>query len=256
MLVKARNGGRQYAGARHVSKEEAGVGTGGGHGGANGSRLGTRARPEQTRQEILSAALREFAREGLAGARTDAIARAAGVNKALISYYFGGKAGLYSAALDHVFSQLVRVLNEVLDQDLRPGEKVLAYAAAHFDFMARAPMLPRLVHREMMQAGRVSSEHVERIATEYLQPLFRRLATVLVEGMEAGEFRRVDPAQFLISMVGAIVHYFASATILRAITQVDPYAPERLAARRAAVLEFIAAGLFAPQVTNAERNTQ
>src|SRR5215470_13930703 len=87
----------------------------------NGSRMGTRARPEQTRQAILNAALREFAREGLAGARTDAIARAAGVNKALISYYFGGKNGLYSATLDHVFSQLVRVLNEVLDQELRPG---------------------------------------------------------------------------------------------------------------------------------------
>src|SRR5438105_11847996 len=86
-------------------------------------RLGTRARPEQTRAAILDAALREFAQESLAGARTDAIARAAGVNKALISYYFGGKDGLYRAALDRVFRELARVLGEVLEQDSPPEEK-------------------------------------------------------------------------------------------------------------------------------------
>src|SRR5438270_8408250 len=189
-----------------------------------GARLGTRARPEQTRQEILNAALREFAQEGLAGARTDAIARAAGVNKALISYYFGGKSGLYRAALDQVFSELSQALIAVLERPLPPRQKILAYVGTHFDFMARAPMLPQLIHREMMQAGRGSNEHVERIAQQYLQPLFRRLAAVLAEGIASGEFRQVEAAQFAISMVGAIVHYFASASIVRAIMRADPYA--------------------------------
>ena len=208
------------------------------------SRLGTRAQPEQTRAAILDAALREFAQESLAGARTDAIARAAGVNKALISYYFGGKEGLYRAALDRVFRELSRRLCQVLDEDLPPKEKILAYAGGHFDFIAQTPMLPRLVHRELMQTGRGATEHVQHITREYLQPVVVRLSATLEEGMRDGVFRRVDPPQFAISMVGVVIHYFTSGNIVRAMMQADPFSPERLAARRAAVLDFISAALF------------
>ena len=52
------------------------------------SNKGTRGQPEQSRKAILDAASLEFATEGIAGARTDAIARSAGVNKALLYYYF------------------------------------------------------------------------------------------------------------------------------------------------------------------------
>jgi len=68
------------------------------------SRLGTRAQPEQSRAAILKAAVAEFAREGVAGARTDSIARSAGLNKALLYYYFKDKEGLYQAVLDEVLA--------------------------------------------------------------------------------------------------------------------------------------------------------
>src|ERR1039458_628157 len=67
-------------------------------------RLGTRGRPKESRASILKAAVAEFAEHGIAGARTDAIARAAHVNKALLYYYFKDKDALYEAVLDHVFS--------------------------------------------------------------------------------------------------------------------------------------------------------
>src|SRR5204862_7090337 len=109
-------------------------------------RLGTRGTPEKSRAALLKAAVREFGQEGLAGARTDAIARAAGVNKALLYYYFGDKDRLYAAVLDHVFGELSHRLIEVLDRDNPPREKILAYAAAHFDYIAHSPLLPRLLH--------------------------------------------------------------------------------------------------------------
>src|SRR5438270_689986 len=87
------------------------------------SRLGTRGQPEKTRAAILKAALREFAEKGMAGARTEAIVRAAGVNKALLYYYFGDKEKLYGAVLDHVFAQLSESLCAALDQQLPPREK-------------------------------------------------------------------------------------------------------------------------------------
>ena len=58
-------------------------------------RLGSRGQPEESRAAILRAAVREFAEHGIAGARTDAIARAARVNKALLYYYFKDKETMY-----------------------------------------------------------------------------------------------------------------------------------------------------------------
>lgn len=212
---------------------------GNGHG-----RTGTRGEPEVTRAAILDAALREFAEKGMAGARTDAIAKSARANKALIYYYFGDKEKLYGAVLDHVFEELSRTLIGVLERNLSPREKVLTYAGTHFDYMARSPLLPQLVHREMMQSGRQASPEVRRIAVQYLRPVFQHLAAMLREGVMGGEFRPVDPRQFTISMIGVIVHYFASAPIAEAITGVDPFTPERLRERRKAVLDVIAAALF------------
>jgi len=99
-----------------------------------------RRQPERTRQAILKAALLEFAQEGMAGARIDHIARAARVNKALLYYYFKDKEQLYGAVLDQVFSGLSERINQVLDRDLPPREKVLAYAGAHFDYIASSPL--------------------------------------------------------------------------------------------------------------------
>src|ERR1022692_4744369 len=82
-----------------------------------GSRLGTRGRPEQSRASILKAAMAEFAEYGIAGARTDAIARAAHVNKALLYYYFKDKDSLYGAVLDQVFGGLIACVGEVLSRD-------------------------------------------------------------------------------------------------------------------------------------------
>src|SRR5438105_12921675 len=112
---------------------------------AQKSRSGTRRRPEESRAAILRAAVREFSREGAAGARTDAIARAAGVNKALLYYYFKDKEALYGAVLDQVFGGLIARVGEVLSLDLQPREKIVAYAGAHFDYIASHPLYPRIV---------------------------------------------------------------------------------------------------------------
>src|SRR3954447_4026536 len=112
------------------------------------ARPGTRGEPEKTRSAILKAAVHEFASEGVAGARTDAIARAAGVNKALLYYYFRDKESLYGAVLDGVFAGLAVRVGAALDSSLPPREKVLAYAGAHFDYIASSPLYPRLVFRE------------------------------------------------------------------------------------------------------------
>jgi TetR/AcrR family transcriptional regulator len=208
------------------------------------ARLGSRGRPAETRAAILDAAVREFAQEGIAGARIDAIARAAGVNKALLYYYFHDKERLYGAALDHVFSGLRQRIFAVLDLGLPPREAILAWAGAHFDFVARAGISPGLLGREMMRAGRHGSPHLQRLARNYFRPVSRRLVAVMQKGMAAGEFRRVDPQHFLFSVIAMIVFYFSSAPLIRLLRGEDPLAPAQIAARRAAVLDLISVALF------------
>lgn len=212
-------------------------------------RLGTRGQPELTRAAILEAALTEFAAEGISGARTDAIARTAGVNKALLYYYFHDKESLYGSALDHVFGGLTQRLEHALKPELTPKQKILAYVQAHFDYLAENPIYPRMVQREMMRATsaaspHMGSPHIRQMVDRYFRPTFMKLAQILQEGIEAGEFRPVQPAQFIPSMIAVIVFYFINTPVVRLIVPGDPLSPERIAERRAAVLDLISAALF------------
>jgi TetR/AcrR family transcriptional regulator len=207
--------------------------------------LGTRNQPEATRDTILRAAAAEFAMEGLAGARMDAIARSAGVNKALLYYYFHDKDALYGAVLDRFFGPMFLRLTGVLDSAAPAGNRILNYARAHFDTIAEAPHYARLFQGEMMSAGRGTSPHLARIVEEYSRPLSLRMQTTLKAGIAGGEFRPVDVLQFIPSMVATIVFYFVTAPVRQLLQGTDPFSPQAIQARRAAVLDQIAAALFA-----------
>ena len=206
--------------------------------------MGSRGKPEESRAAILHAAAHEFAVHGVAGARTDAIAREARVNKALLYYYFKDKETLYGAVLDDAFSGLKNAVFEVLDSQLPAGDKIMAYAGAYFDCIASNQLYPRLMQREMMRAREGHSPHIEKVIKTYIQPIFMRVSEVLREGIAKGEFRAVNPVHFVPSMVAMIVFYFSSAPMMQKIVGFTPLTPERIAERRAAVLDFISAALF------------
>jgi TetR/AcrR family transcriptional regulator len=207
-------------------------------------RRGSRRQPEASRQAILQAALVEFAQEGLAGARMDAIAEAAGVNKALLYYYFRDKDTLYGEVLDGFFAPLHDRVLAVCDQPGTAGQRFLSYAKTHFDSIAESPHYARIFMGELMSASRGGSTHLERIVEKYMLPIGLRVLQLVREGVESGEFRPVDAAQFVPSTIGSIVHYFLTAPLRRKFVHVDPTLEQSIDARRAAVLDFIAAALF------------
>jgi TetR/AcrR family transcriptional regulator len=207
---------------------------------------GSRGEPEKTRAAILQAALEEFSLEGVAGARTDEIARRAGVNKALLYYYYKDKEGLYDAALEQVFSGLAeRVMKVLQTPGLPPRARLLTYLEAHFDYIASAPVYPRLVQREFMRtAGRTLSPAASRIFERYGKPIYARLLQLINEGIASGDFRKIDAGQALTSILGIINFYFISLPAQQVFRPGDPLSPDRIAARRAAVLDFVSAALF------------
>jgi TetR/AcrR family transcriptional regulator len=209
-------------------------------------RMGSRGQPEESRAAILQAAAQEFAEHGIAGARTDAIAREARVNKALLYYYFKDKETLYDAVLDNAFSGLKATVFRVLDSDLAPREKMLAYVGAYFDFIAANQLYPRLMQREMMRREG-QSPHIDKMIKTYIQPIFTRVGELIRKGAADGEFRPVNPVHFVPSMVAMIVFYFSNAPMMQKIVGFNTLTPERIAERRTAVLDFISAALFRPK---------
>jgi len=208
-------------------------------------RRGTRRQPEASRDAILQAALAEFAQEGVAGARMDAIAASAGVNKALLYYYFDDKESLYGAVLDRFFIRLIERVMRELDGGAPLGERLLRYTRAHFDCVAESPHYARLFQGELMSAGRGGSPHLTRIAERYIRPIAMRVTELLQQGIASGEFRKVDPMQFAPSIAAINVHYFVIAPLTRKLFDRDPFSSEAIRQRRAAVLDFVAAALFA-----------
>jgi TetR/AcrR family transcriptional regulator len=210
---------------------------------------GSRGEPEKTRAAILKAALEEFMHEGPSGARTEEIARRAGVNKALLYYYFKDKEGLYTAALEQVLSGLVSRVMTVLDRaDLSPRERMLLYVKTHFDYISGAPGYTRLVQREFMRStGRTLSPPASRLFEREAQPMYMRLIKLVEEGIRCGEFRKVEPHQAIASILGIIIFYFISIPALRLMTPGDPLSTTGIAERRAAVLDFVSSALFIPE---------
>ncbi|HET8825814.1 MAG TPA: hypothetical protein VFM77_11840, partial [Terriglobales bacterium] len=91
------------------------------------------------------------------------------------------------------------------------------------------------------------SSRLQRIAKEYFRPIFSRVAELLAEGVQSGDFRPVNPMHFIPSMVSVIVFYFTTAApIIKIMMGEDPMSTKRIAERRAAVLDFITAALFVP----------
>ncbi len=205
------------------------------------SRAGSRGRPEESRQAILKAALAEFASQGIAGARTDSIAEAAGVNKALLYYYFEDKEGLYRATLEQVFSGLFERERPVLSSPGNAVQKLVTYAVTHFDYISENPSYSRLMQGEMMRAGTGKSPHIQYLADKYFRKLFEALMAILQEGMRRGEIRESDPMNMILSIVGLTVFYFVSTPVARAIGRQDPFSPEALRDRRIALIEHVTA---------------
>ena len=183
---------------------------------------------------ILMAAENAFAERGFAGARTDQIAQAAQVNKALLYYYFKSKRRLYDAVLESLVDQ-----QHAAQRLPQPGAKhldtIVAFVNGYVDFVTAHPNYPRLMQREMMARG----PQLQRIVRDYWSPSQRRLIRAIEEGIRDGEFRDVDPTHTGLSIVAMTVFYFAATPVLREMLGNDLLRPAAVEARRRAILDFI-----------------
>ncbi|HVN84492.1 MAG TPA: TetR family transcriptional regulator [Candidatus Binatia bacterium] len=197
-------------------------------------------RAGDTRATILAAAEQIFAKAGLAGARIDAIAAAAGVNKALLYYYFKSKGGLYEAVMDDHFQEFNRQALAVLAAPGTARAVLLRYVSLYFDFISARQRYASLYQQLMTARGR----RLARLVRKYIVPRSAAFKKLLDRGVRAGEFRRTDARHTTLSVVGLIVFYFSAAPVLQVLGHADAYSPANLKRRKQEVLDFIRHGLF------------
>lgn len=199
-----------------------------------------------TARRILAAAERQFAAQGMAGARTDEIAADAHANKAMLYYYFGDKRRLHRAVLENIFRQLRKGVMGATRKAGSPTERLRDVVSAYFDFLASHPNYPRLVQREAMEQTR----NFDWIVRGYLRPLYEGVAQAIHEGVKAGEIRPVDTQDTAFTLLGMTTSYFAAAPILSEIARRDLLSAAAVARRKAALLDFIDHGLKPDEARN------
>src|ERR1700734_1191384 len=160
-------------------------------------------RSAETRGRILDAALSEFAANGLAGARTEQIAAAAGVNKALIYYYFESKEKLYSAALEMVSGRVRDRSMAVFLRNASPGERLLRAALDHFDRILTQREFQSLMQQEMMRLQKGEEGFLPLLAKRVFSPLQAMYQSMVREGVESDELIDADWLQIALGALGA-----------------------------------------------------
>jgi TetR/AcrR family transcriptional regulator len=201
-------------------------------------------RADLTRARILEAAIGEFSENGLAGARTEHIAEAAQVNKALLYYYFQGKEALYAAALEKVAERVVSSGLAVLDSKRSAGERLVHFALNHFDRIHSQRAFQSLMQQELMRLQRGEENALTPLVEKVFRPMMGRLKDLLAEGMRSGELIRVDTWQMMYAALGANVFYFLSGPVMGMLHGGDVFARKALLARRKAAVEYLGQAIF------------
>ncbi len=196
---------------------------------------------QETRERILDAADRVFIRKGTARGRTQEIADEAGVNKALVHYYFGTKAALADAIFARALGTLVpRIFGILADPNRSIEQKVPAIVKEQIDFHTARPYLAGYMIAEL----HAHPERIARMMTAHGRIPLDVLRRQLQEGARAGKLRRIAPEQFVASMMGLLLFPFA---IRAALCELLGFDAERwqafLEERRRMLPDFVMAGL-------------
>lgn len=193
------------------------------------------------RQRLLDAAHAVFLRVGTAKARTQEIADAAGVNKALLHYYFGSKEALARAIFTQAHGALWgRMLPLLANPALDIEAKVRQVVEAQLGVLAAHPYLPRFVAAEML----TNPERMAELITRRGAPPLPVLQAQLDAECAAGRMRPVSAAQFVVTLMGALVFPFVMRPALEAmeLTGAEGFAGF-VAERRRFLPDFLLAGL-------------
>jgi len=170
----------------------------------------------ETEEKIFLAALEEFSRNGRQGARLQDIADRAGINKALIHYYFRSKDRLYN----DVFTFVIRRYFLQMGETIRPGDSfettLRDFVDRYIDLLDENPALPFFILRDIAEGAPMMSEKVGEVLLPHAGNIPHRFTESCERAARDGEIRPIDSVQTLITVMGACIYFFAGYPVLSA----------------------------------------
>lgn len=169
----------------------------------------------ETRKLILETAVELFGQYGLTGVSAAEIARTAGVNKALIFYYYGSKDNLYLAAFRSLIEEIASVMAETLART-NPGlDQIEQLVRTHTAFISSHPHMVRFIIRELMLIHTGGESQLLPELLRCMGPFRDALRRAVEAGQACGEMRAVDPLHTIVNILSLNVFFFAGKPLVR-----------------------------------------
>lgn len=168
-----------------------------------------------TATAILDAAERLFARKGFDATTVKDIGVAAGVNAALIYYYFGDKRGLHQAVIDRFGTELVTRATAALAKAQSPEEVVRAVVATQSAMFSGYPERARIIGRELIDHD---AEHAAEFISSLARNVFSRLRDAIAQAQAEGRFSsEYDPSYAALSTISQVIYFHLARPIVQAL---------------------------------------
>jgi TetR/AcrR family transcriptional regulator len=206
----------------------------------------TRTGGATRRRSIIEEAIRCFGGEGYHGTSLDTVAKAVGIRKQTLLYYFPTKEALLEACLAAAGERLAEALTDALSDKETYWERAEDVIHAVFRLAEQWPEFPMFVR----EAGRLGPDAFERFAS-VLDPLRVRAIAFLQAGMDQGDIRKQDPALLLFTLYTGVIGSLTEASVLRAVVGADK-GRASLRRREREVIAFVRAALRPPEPVEAQ----
>lgn len=196
----------------------------------------TNAKDKTTENQILDAAKTVFQSKGMDGARMQEIADSAGINKALLHYYYRSKQLLFEAVFKHAFSLLAPQLNKILNDDSSIEDKIRNFTFNYITFVINHPYLPNFVLQELNRNPGFAEtlRHTEGF------PNIEKFKNQLNTEIEKGIFKPIQAEQLFINILALNVFPFIGKPLLKTLLNIDDASYKQLIEnRKIEVSDFI-----------------
>lgn len=185
---------------------------------------------------ILNAAKRIFQQKGMQGARMQEIADEAGINKALLHYYFRSKQLLFEAVFKQAFLLLAPQLNNVINENTSLFEKIEKFSANYISFIIKHPYLPNFIIQELNR----NPDFLNNLIEKKQFPSIEKFKLQVTENIENGLIKPIDPSQLFINLISLNVLPFLAAPLLKGFLNInDKNYNQLLENRKTEVADFI-----------------